>query len=137
MKSNSSAIGRSARNSSASVERICVFSLLRSFSSSSTEIARFVACESVSMAMNCEVRFVGVENDFAVAEADAVAGMKQRRLGQLHAVERRAVDAAAIAHEPRAALIENLGVTSREEAVLDRNRAIGRAAERDVLAPAA
>ena len=55
MKSNSSDIGRSARNSRASVVRICVRSLLRSFSSSSTAMARFVACESVSMAMNCEV----------------------------------------------------------------------------------
>ena len=53
MKSKSSAIGRSARNSTARALRICVRSLPRS--STSTATVRFVACELDSTATMCDV----------------------------------------------------------------------------------
>ena len=75
-----------------------------------------------------------MEDHFAVAEADAIAGFESDGGGELRAVEQRAVDAAAIADQPLARREHDLGVMSREESVADRDRTIRRAAERDRLA---
>ena len=74
---------------------------------------------------------VRLEDHFAVAEGDAVARLERRGAVEPHAVEQRAVDAAAVAHEPVVGVEDDLRVAAREIAILDRDRAVGGAAERD------
>src|SRR5438046_8039497 len=58
-------------------------------------------------------RFVGMKDDFAVAECDAVAGTKRNRVDDLDSVDERSIDASTIAYKPRAAFEDDRGVLAR------------------------
>ena len=74
------------------------------------------------------------EDDFGVAEADAIAGLERRIAIDARAVEVRTVRGAEIFHEPDACLRDDLGMAARKITVLDRNRAIRGTTDRDCLA---
>src|SRR6185503_19050051 len=65
-----------------------------------------------------------------VAEADAVAAAQRMIALDAHAVQVRAVRAAAVLQDPRALPLHDLRVLAREITVLDGDRAVGRAADR-------
>src|SRR6202008_195220 len=73
-----------------------------------------------------------LEDDFRIAEADAVAGLDLFVALDAGAVEVRAVRAAEVLEDPRIALgCDDLRVLAREVTVFDGDGAIGRAADRD------
>src|SRR5262249_46252937 len=78
-------------------------------------------------------RVLRLEDDFTVAEADAIAAAERRRRGEARAVQQRSVDATAVANDPLAAAEDDFGVVARQETVADRDRAVGRPAKRDGL----
>ena len=75
-----------------------------------------------------------MEHHLAVAEGDAIAGVERDGIGDLDAVEHRAVDAPAVAHVPGSFVVNDLRMAARKETILDRNRAVGRPPQRDGLA---
>ena len=80
------------------------------------------------------LHFVGVEDHLAVAEGDAIARAERDGLGDFHSVHQRAVYAAAVADEPLPTITNDFRVASREEAIFDRDRAVGCATEGDHVA---
>src|SRR5439155_3839564 len=70
-------------------------------------------------------RLVRVKDDFAVAEGNAIACAEGDGVDDLDTIDERSIDAAAVAHVPRPAIENDLGVPAREEAVFDRDRAVG------------